>query len=73
MMFNNVKDGEPWANKMSYKQRSWSRVWGGIWNILLIRMAKKTNANIYKQESNSLSITKKKRCAKYNSNAIAIL
>jgi hypothetical protein len=38
-------------------------------------MAEKTNANIYniyKQELNSLSITKIKKCTKYNSNAIAI-
>jgi hypothetical protein len=33
MMFNKVKDGKTWANKMSYKQRFWSRVWGGIWNV----------------------------------------
>ncbi len=76
MMFNKVKDEKTWANKMSYKQRSWFGVWGEIWNVLLVCMVKITNANIhniYKQESNSPSITKLKRCAKYNFNAIAIL
>jgi hypothetical protein len=60
---------------MSYKQKSWSRAWGGIWNVLLVCMAEKTNANIYniyKQKLNSLSIIKLKKCTKYNSNEIAI-
>jgi hypothetical protein len=46
------------------------------YEMLLACIAKITNANIYniyKQKSNSLSIIKIKRCAKYNSNAIAIL